>query len=62
MRSRRLTRGLSAVAGGLAIVAMIGITAACSKEESKAPETSTTTSSTTSTTQPPLSPTENRRR
>jgi hypothetical protein len=60
MKSQRLVRQLSTVAGGLAIVAMVGLTASCAKEEEKAPETSTTTTTTTTTTAPapPPTPTE----
>ena len=46
MESCRLARRLAAVAGGVAIVAMVGLTASCAKEEQKAPETSTTTTTT----------------
>ena len=55
MESSRLVRRLAAVAGGVAIVAMVGMTASCAKEEQKAPETSTTTTTTTTptTTSPP---------
>ena len=47
MESSRLARRIAAVAGGVAIVAMVGLTASCAKEEQKAPETSTTTTTTT---------------
>jgi len=50
-----LARRLAAVAGGVAIVAMVGLTASCAKEEQKAPETSTTTTTPT-TTSPPAAP------
>lgn len=53
MRSNRLARRIAAYAGGAAIVAMVGLTAACGGSE-KAPETSTTTT----TTAPSASPTE----
>jgi hypothetical protein len=58
MESQRIIRRLSAVAGGLAVVAMVGLTASCAKEEQKAPETSTTTTTTTPTTTsaPPPAP------
>ena len=58
MESSRLARRLAAVAGGVAIVAMVGLTASCAKEEEKAPETTTTTTTTTTptTTSPPASP------
>ena len=42
MKSRLMARRLAAIAGGTAIVAMVGLTAACGGGE-KAPETSTTT-------------------
>ena len=57
MRSRLLARRLAAFAGGTAIVAMIGLTAACGGGE-KAPETSTTTpSSSVTPTEKSISPT-----
>jgi hypothetical protein len=57
MESRRIVRRLSAVTGGLAILAMVGLSASCAKEEQKAPETSTTTTTTTpTTTSPPAAP------
>ena len=43
MKSNRLARRIAAAVGGTAIVAMIGLTAACGSEEEKAPETTTTT-------------------
>lgn len=46
MKSNRLGRRIAAVVGGGAIIAMVGLTAACGTEEKKAPETSTTPSST----------------
>jgi hypothetical protein len=62
MESLRLARSLAAVAGGVAIVLMVGVTASCAKEEQKAPETTTTTTTTTTATTspaaPPASPTE----
>jgi hypothetical protein len=59
MESQRIVRRVSAVAGGLAIVGMVGLSASCAKEEQKAPETSTTTTTTTSEAPPPApSPTE----
>jgi hypothetical protein len=59
MQAQRMTRRLSAVAGGLAILAMVGLTASCAKGQQKAPETSTTTTTTTpATTSPPVAPTE----
>jgi len=57
----RRARGVVALAGGAAIVTMVGLTASCAKEQPKAPETSTTTSTTTTTTSPatpPVAPTE----
>jgi hypothetical protein len=57
MRSNRLARRVAAYAGGAAIVAMVGLTAACGGGAQKAPETSTTTTTTT-TTAPSASPTE----
>jgi hypothetical protein len=56
MQSERMTRRLSAVAGGLVILAIVGLTASCAKQEQKAPETSTTTTTTPSTTSPPAAP------
>ena len=57
MESQRIVRRFSAVAGGLAILAMVGLTASCAKEQQKAPETSTTTTTTTpTTTSPPAAP------
>jgi hypothetical protein len=59
MESQRIVRRVSAVAGGLAIVGMVGLSASCAKEEQKAPETSTTTTTTTSQAPPSApSPTE----
>ncbi|BBY28423.1 hypothetical protein GCM10023114_20510 [Mycolicibacterium sediminis] len=52
--NRRMARRIAAAVGGTAIVAMVGLTAACGTDEEKAPETSTTTS----TTAPSVSPTE----
>jgi hypothetical protein len=54
MKSNRLARRIAAAVGGTAIVAMVGLTAACGGTEEKAPETSTTPSSTA----PSVSPTE----
>jgi len=56
MTSRRSTRRIPAMAGAAAIIALVGLSAACAKEEQKAPETSTTT--TTTTTTPSATPTE----
>jgi hypothetical protein len=55
MKSNRLGRRIAAAVGGTAILAMVGLTAACGTEEEKAPETSTTPSSTSA---PEVSPTE----
>ena len=56
MTTRRSARRIPAIAGAAAIIALVGLSAACAKEEEKAPETSTTT--TTTTTTPPAEPTE----
>ena len=53
MKSNRLARRIAAAVGGGAIIAMVGLTAACGTEE-KAPETSTTTPSSA----PSVAPTE----
>jgi hypothetical protein len=58
MRSHRLARRIAAAVGGTAIVAMVGLTAACGGGGEKAPETSTTTTTTTPSSTAPLSPTE----
>lgn len=62
MSSHRVTRRIAATVGGTAIIAMVGLTAACGSSQEKAPETSTTTTTTTTTapsTPPPsVSPTE----
>jgi hypothetical protein len=55
MRSSRLARRLAAVAGGTAIVAMVGLTAACGGGE-KAPETSTTPTTSVTPTEKSISP------
>ena len=49
MRSHRLVRRLAVAAGGTAIIAMVGFTAACGNNGGKAPETSTTPTTTTTT-------------
>lgn len=49
MASHRLVRRLAAAAGGTAIIALVGLTAACGNNGEKAPETSTSTTSTTTT-------------
>ena len=54
----RSARRIPAIAGAAAIIALVGLSAACAKEEEKAPETSTTTTTTTTTTTPPPEPTE----
>ena len=56
MTTRRSARRIPAIAGAAAIIALVGLSAACAKEEEKAPETSTTT--TTTTTTPSAEPTE----
>jgi type IV secretory pathway VirB10-like protein len=59
MESQRIGGRVAAVAGGFAILAMVGLTASCAKEEEKAPETTTTTTTTTTTapaTTPPPAP------
>ena len=43
MTSRRSARRIPAIAGAAAIIALVGLSAACAKEEEKAPETTTTT-------------------
>ena len=48
MASHLLVRRVAAISGLTAIVAMGALTAACAKEEQKAPETTTTTTTTTS--------------
>ncbi|MDT5315494.1 MAG: hypothetical protein QOE74_4514 [Mycobacterium sp.] len=60
MRSNRLARRVAAYAGGAAIVAMVGLTAACGGGSQKAPETSTTTTTTTTapSSAPSVTPTE----
>lgn len=59
MRSHRLSRRIAASVGGAAIIAMVGLTAACGSSEEKAPETSTPTSTTApSSSAPSVSPTE----
>jgi hypothetical protein len=52
----RMTRRITALAGGAAIVTMVGLTASCAKEEAPAPETTTTTTTTTTTSPPPPPP------
>ncbi|MBJ7387698.1 MAG: hypothetical protein JHC55_24765 [Mycolicibacterium sp.] len=57
MKSNRLARRIAAAVGGTAIVAMVGLTAACGTDEEESPETTTTTT-TTETSAPSVSPTE----
>ncbi|MGV0813246.1 hypothetical protein ABQF34_14890 [Mycolicibacterium boenickei] len=58
MKSGQLTRRLTVIAGGAAVIGMISFTAACGTEEEKGPETTTptTTTTTTTTTAPPATP------
>jgi hypothetical protein len=56
MQSQRLIRRFSAVAGGLAILTMVGLSASCAKEEEKAPETTTTPTTAPTTTSAPAAP------
>jgi hypothetical protein len=58
MRSNRLARRVAAYAGGAAIVAMVGLTAACGGGSQKTPETSTTTTTTAPSSAPSVTPTE----
>ena len=61
MRSHRLARRVAAYAGGAAVVAMVGLTAACGSSSDKAPETTTTTTtapSSPSSSAPSVTPTE----
>lgn len=53
MDSHLLGRRLAAISGVAAFVAMGALTAACAKEEQKAPETTTTTTTTATTTSAP---------
>ena len=58
MRSHRLARRVAAYAGGAAVVAMIGLTAACGSSD-EAPETTTPTTTTAPTSSAPsVTPTE----
>jgi hypothetical protein len=58
MRSHRLARRVAAYAGGAAVVAMIGLTAACGSSD-EAPETTTPTTTTApSSSAPSVTPTE----
>ena len=50
MKSGQLTRRLTVIAGGAAVIGMISFTAACGTEEEKPPETTTPTTTTTTTT------------
>ena len=57
MKSGQLTRRLTVIAGGAAVIGMISFTAACGTEEQKGPETTTpTTTTTTTTTTAPATP------
>lgn len=56
MESSRLARRLAAVAGGVAIITMAGLTASCANQQQKAPQTSTTTTTTTTSSTVPPSP------
>lgn len=58
MKSGQLTRRLTVIAGGAAVIGMISFTAACGTEEKKGPETTppTTTTTTTTTTTAPATP------
>jgi len=58
MSSHRLARRIAAAVGGTAIIAMVGLTAACGSSEEKAPETTTTTSTTAPSSAPSVTPTE----
>jgi type IV secretory pathway VirB10-like protein len=53
MDSRLLGRRIAAISGVTAFIAMGALTAACAKEEKKAPETTTTTTTTATTTSAP---------
>jgi type IV secretory pathway VirB10-like protein len=53
MDSHLLGRRLAAISGVAAFFAMGALTAACAKEEKKAPETTTTTTTTATTTSAP---------
>jgi type IV secretory pathway VirB10-like protein len=53
MDSRLLGRRIAAISGVTAFIAMGALTAACAKEEQKAPETTTTTTTTATTTSAP---------
>ena len=55
MRSHSLSRRVAIVAGGAALVTMVGLTAGCGESKE---ETPTTTTTTTTTAPPPVSPTE----
>jgi hypothetical protein len=59
MRSHRLARRVAAYAGGAAVVAMVGLTAACGSSSDKAPETTTPSTTTApSSSAPSVTPTE----
>ncbi|MCG7606371.1 hypothetical protein BA059_02880 [Mycolicibacterium sp. (ex Dasyatis americana)] len=55
MKSGQLTRRLTVIAGGAAVIGMISFTAACGTEE-EGPETTTPTTTTTTTTTTPATP------
>jgi hypothetical protein len=52
----RMARRVAALAGGAAIVTMVGLTASCAKEEAPAPETKTITKTVTAPAAPPATP------
>ena len=56
MDTHRLGRRIAAISGVTAFIAMGALTAACAKEEQKAPETTTTTTTTTPSTTSPAAP------
>jgi hypothetical protein len=58
MESSRLARRLAAVAGGVAIITMAGLTASCANQQQQAPPTTTTTTTTSATTTSTPAPTE----
>ena len=57
MKSNRLARRIAAGVGGAAIIAMVGLTAACGTEEKAPEETSTTTTPSVSPTEKSINPT-----
>jgi type IV secretory pathway VirB10-like protein len=58
MASNPLVRRIGIAVGGGAIIAMIGLSAACSTSSDEPEEPTTTTTTTTTTTEPSLNPTE----